>query len=89
MKIDLKSFQYKCYYGNRSLGPNSKFVFYSYFDSDVNYRANIWALKQLGCTHILATTATGSLVEEYKPGDLVILDDFIDRYTLLLSRENS
>ncbi|KAF9423698.1 hypothetical protein HW555_001024 [Spodoptera exigua] len=32
--------------------------------SDVNYRANIWALKQVGCTHILATTATGSLVEE-------------------------
>lgn len=47
--------------------------------SDVNYRANIWALKQVGCTHILATTATGSLVEEYRPGDLVILDDFIDR----------
>nr|XP_049706322.1 S-methyl-5'-thioadenosine phosphorylase isoform X2 [Helicoverpa armigera] len=47
--------------------------------SDVNYRANIWALKQVGCTHILATTATGSLVEEYKPGDLVILNDFIDR----------
>ncbi|RVE40712.1 hypothetical protein evm_014636 [Chilo suppressalis] len=47
--------------------------------SDVNYRANIWALKEIGCTHILATTATGSLVEEYKPGDLVILDDFIDR----------
>ncbi|KAI5644615.1 phosphorylase superfamily domain-containing protein [Phthorimaea operculella] len=46
--------------------------------SDVNYRANIWALKQVGCTHVLATTATGSLVEEYKPGDLVILDDFID-----------
>ncbi|XP_050554408.1 S-methyl-5'-thioadenosine phosphorylase isoform X1 [Spodoptera frugiperda] len=47
--------------------------------SDVNYRANIWALKQVGCTHVLATTATGSLVEEYKPGDLVILNDFIDR----------
>ncbi|XP_026497813.1 S-methyl-5'-thioadenosine phosphorylase [Vanessa tameamea] len=47
--------------------------------SDVNYRANIWALKMLGCTHILATTATGSLVEQYRPGDLVVLDDFIDR----------
>ncbi|KAG6464609.1 hypothetical protein O3G_MSEX014632 [Manduca sexta] len=47
--------------------------------SDVNYRANIWALKRVGCTHILATTATGSLVEHYRPGDLVILDDFIDR----------
>lgn len=49
------------------------------FDSDINYRANIWALKQVGCTHVLATTATGSLLEEYAPGDLVILDDFIDR----------
>lgn len=47
--------------------------------SDVNYRANIWALKDVGCTHILATTATGSLHEKYKPGDLVILSDFIDR----------
>lgn len=45
----------------------------------VNYRANVWALKQEECTHILATTATGSLREEYKPGDLVVLDSFIDR----------
>ncbi|XP_032521755.2 S-methyl-5'-thioadenosine phosphorylase [Danaus plexippus] len=52
---------------------------HQYQPSDVNYRANIWALKQIGCTHILATTATGSLVENYRPGDLVILDDFIDR----------
>ncbi|KAK9884239.1 hypothetical protein WA026_005189 [Henosepilachna vigintioctopunctata] len=46
---------------------------------DVNYRANIWALKQEGCTQIIVTTATGSLREDYKPGDLVILDNFIDR----------
>ncbi|XP_068624265.1 S-methyl-5'-thioadenosine phosphorylase [Battus philenor] len=52
---------------------------HQYQPSDVNYRANIWALKQAGCTHVLATTATGSLVEDYKPGDLVVLDDFIDR----------
>ena len=45
----------------------------------VNYRANIWALKKLGLTRILAATAVGSLVEEYKPGELVILDQFIDR----------
>ena len=44
----------------------------------VPFRANIWALKQLGCTHILATTACGSLREEYKPGDLVLIDQFID-----------
>lgn len=47
---------------------------------NVNYRANIWALKEQGCTHILASTATGSLQEHIKPGDIVILDNFIDRY---------
>lgn len=46
--------------------------------SQVNYRANIMALKDLGCTHILATTACGSLREEIKRGDLVVLDQFID-----------
>ena len=44
----------------------------------VNYRANIQALKDQGCTHILATTACGSLREEIGRGDLVILDQFID-----------
>lgn len=44
----------------------------------VNYRANILALKQEGCTHILATTAVGSLKEEIERGDLVIIDQFID-----------
>lgn len=44
----------------------------------VNYRANIRALQDLGCTHILATTACGSLKEEIGRGDLVILDQFID-----------
>jgi 5'-methylthioadenosine phosphorylase len=46
--------------------------------SQVNYRANIHALKTAGCTHILATTACGSLREEIGRGDLVILDQFID-----------
>lgn len=46
--------------------------------SQVPYRANIWALKSEGCTHILATTACGSLKEEMKPGDLVFIDRFID-----------
>ncbi len=44
----------------------------------VNYRANIQAMKDEGCTHILATTACGSLKEEIGRGDLVILDQFID-----------
>lgn len=46
--------------------------------SQVNNRANIWAIKNLGCTHILATTACGSLREEIGRGDLVILNQFID-----------
>ena len=44
----------------------------------VNYRANIHALKEAGCTHILATTAVGSLREEIGRGDFVVLDQFID-----------
>jgi 5'-methylthioadenosine phosphorylase len=44
----------------------------------VNFRANIQALKDLGCTHILATTACGSLREQIKRGHFVILDQFID-----------
>jgi 5'-methylthioadenosine phosphorylase len=47
--------------------------------SQVPYRANIFALKQLGCTHILASGAVGSLREEFKPKDLVIPDQVIDK----------
>jgi 5'-methylthioadenosine phosphorylase len=46
--------------------------------TQVNNRANIWALKEQGCDFILATTACGSLREEIGRGDLVILDQFID-----------
>jgi 5'-methylthioadenosine phosphorylase len=46
--------------------------------TQVNYRANIQALKNQGCSHILATTACGSLREKIERGDLVILDQFID-----------
>ena len=46
--------------------------------SQVNYRANIAALKTAGCTHIIATTAAGSLREEIRRGDLVVIDQFID-----------
>ncbi len=45
----------------------------------VPYRANIYALKKLGVTHILATGATGSLREEIAPGHLVICDQVIDK----------
>ena len=44
----------------------------------INFRANIWALKELGVSRVLATAATGSLKEEYRAGDLVIPDQFID-----------
>ncbi len=46
--------------------------------TQVNYRANIHALKDQGVTHILATTACGSLKEEIGRGDFVIVDQFID-----------
>lgn len=49
--------------------------------SNVNYRANMLALKEAGCTVVIATTACGSLNESYAPGQLAILDDFIDRTT--------
>jgi 5'-methylthioadenosine phosphorylase len=49
--------------------------------SQVPYRANIFALKQLGCTHILASGAVGSLREELKPRQLVIPDQVIDKTT--------
>lgn len=46
--------------------------------TQVNNRANIWALSERGCTHIIASTACGSLKEEIERGDFVIPDQFID-----------
>jgi 5'-methylthioadenosine phosphorylase len=46
--------------------------------SKVNNRANIYALKNAGCTHIISSTACGSLREEIQRGDLIIPDQFID-----------
>ena len=46
--------------------------------SQINNLANIDAIKKLGCSHILATTACGSLREEIGRGHLIILDQFID-----------
>jgi 5'-methylthioadenosine phosphorylase len=46
--------------------------------TQVNNRANIFALKYEGCKYILATTAVGSLRDEIQRGDFVIADDFID-----------
>lgn len=47
--------------------------------SHVNYRANIEAMRLQGCTHVIVTTACGSLREDIRPGDIVIMDQFIDR----------
>lgn len=44
----------------------------------INYRANIWALKQLGVRKIIATTAVGSLNPAMVPGDFVLTDQFLD-----------
>lgn len=49
--------------------------------SDVNARANIAALKQVGCTDILAVSAVGSLRDDLAPGRFVLVDQFIDRTT--------
>ena len=51
---------------------------HQYSPTQVNNRANIYALKQAGATHIIATTACGSLREEIDRGHFVILDQFID-----------
>lgn len=44
----------------------------------INYRANIWALHSLGVERIVAISAVGSLREDYRPGDFVLPDQFID-----------
>ena len=49
--------------------------------SCINFRANIHALKAEGCTHVIATTACGSLQGHIHPGHIVFLDQFVDRTT--------
>ena len=47
--------------------------------SELNFRANIFGMKRLGVEYILSASAVGSLKEEYKPLDIVVPDQFIDR----------
>jgi len=54
--------------------------------SEVNYRANVAALKALGVTDVLSVSAVGSLREDLAPGTFVVVDQFIDR---TLRRESS
>jgi 5'-methylthioadenosine phosphorylase len=49
--------------------------------TDINVRANIFALRKLGVKRILAPSTVGSLREEYHPGEIVFCDQFIDRTT--------
>jgi len=46
--------------------------------SEINHRANIWAMKQLGVSWIISASAVGSLQSEYAPCDIVLVDQFID-----------
>ncbi len=47
--------------------------------SEINYRANLWALRKLGCTDVLSVSAVGSMREHIAPGHVVLPDQFIDR----------
>lgn len=49
-----------------------------YSPTEVNYRANIWAFKQLGIDKIISVSAVGSLREDYAPGDIIIPDQLFD-----------
>src|SRR5262245_25071745 len=45
----------------------------------INYRANLWAMAELGVSRIIAPTAAGSLQRHVKPGEFVVVDQFVDR----------
>lgn len=47
--------------------------------SELNHRANIWAMKSLGVSWIISVSAVGSLQAKLKPGDVVLVDQFLDR----------
>ena len=52
---------------------------------EINYRANIYAMKELGVERIISVSAVGSLQEELKPGEFVVPDQFVDRTKLRVS----
>ncbi len=47
--------------------------------TEINHRANIWALRSLGVRYIICVTAVGSLKEEYAPGHILVPDQYYDR----------
>jgi 5'-methylthioadenosine phosphorylase len=46
---------------------------------EINYRANVWAMKQLGVRYLISPCAAGSLQAHVKPGDFVVCDQYVDR----------
>lgn len=56
-----------------------------YAPHNINYRANVCALRQLGATHVTSISAVGSLRESIAPGDVVVVDQYIDRTTRRIS----
>ncbi len=88
---DVKEYEIKTPYGKTSdkiaIGKvNGKSVAFmprhgknhSITPENVNYRANIWAMKEIGCKHIISPCAAGSLQSYIKPGDIVFCDQFVD-----------
>lgn len=49
-----------------------------YLPTEINFRANIWGFKKLGCERLLSVSAVGSMKEQIVPGHLVLVDQFID-----------
>ncbi len=47
--------------------------------AQINYRANLWGMRKLGVTQLIAPTAAGSLQPHIRPGDFVVCDQFVDR----------
>jgi len=47
--------------------------------NELNHRANIWAMKKLGVAWLVSVSAVGSLQKQYKPCDIVVIDQFLDR----------
>ena len=56
-------------------------VGHRFMPSEINYRANIFGMKKLGVSWIISVSAVGSLQEKYRPLDIVIVDQFLDRTT--------
>ena len=65
--------------GAQSCLSGSAWAGHKLLPSELNFRANIYAMKKLGVERILSVSAVGSLKEEHKPTDFVVPDQFIDR----------